>query len=75
MRSRGTRVDNLKDVGKPGQFRVIRFGNFMTGEESEEIILFNRKELENLYAQMGVILEEEKIDVVLEEEKIDVEGE
>ena len=60
MRSRGTRVDNLKDEGKPGQFRVIRFGNFMTGDGSEEIILFNRKELENLYAQMGAVLEKDK---------------
>lgn len=58
MRSRGTRVDNLKDEGKPGQFRVIRFGDFMAGGESEEI-LFNRKELENLRSQMDVVLEED----------------
>ncbi len=58
MKSRGTRVDNLKDEGNPGQFRVIRFGNFITGDVSEEI-LFNRKELENLYAQMGAVLEED----------------
>ena len=56
MRSRGTRVDNLKYEGKPGLYRIIRFGHFSLDPHSKEMIDFNKKELENLRSQIDVIL-------------------
>jgi len=56
LRSRGTRVDDLKCEGKPGLYRIIRFGHFSLDPHSKEMIDFNKKELENLYAQIGAVL-------------------
>lgn len=55
MKSRGTRVDDLTPEGKPGLYRVIRFGDFMTATQSEEID-FNLKELKNLRNQIDTVL-------------------
>lgn len=61
MRSRGTRVDDLTPEGKPGLFRVIRFGTFSTSEQSQEFpIDFNLKELENLRDQINEVLKDGK---------------
>ena len=60
MRSRGTRVDDLTPEGKPGLYRIIRFGTFSTGEPSQEFpIDFNLKELKNLRDQIDAVLSEE----------------
>ena len=59
MRSRGTRVDDLTPEGKPGLFRIIRFGTFSTGEQSQEFpIDFNLKELKNLRDQINEVLKD-----------------
>jgi hypothetical protein len=39
MRKQGTRVDDLTGEGKPGYLRIIRFGDFQSGESSAEIIM------------------------------------
>lgn len=60
MRSRGTRVDDLTDEGKPGLYRVIRFGTYSISEQSEEFpINFNLKELKNLRDQINKVLKNE----------------
>lgn len=49
MYKRGTRVDDLTVEGKPGYYRVIRFGIFSQSEPSAEITV-DRKGLEDLLA-------------------------
>jgi hypothetical protein len=61
MRSRGTRIDDLKvePIGenRPGYYRIIRFGNFSKCEGSEEMII-NRKELESFAKQCYDLLKD-----------------
>jgi len=55
MRKRGTRIDILDEEGRPGYYRMIRFGNFSEGDGSKEMIV-NKLDLEEFFIKASKIL-------------------
>jgi hypothetical protein len=48
QRARGTRVDDLTVEGKPGYYRVMRFGLFSEWSEASKEVIVDLKGLEEL---------------------------